>query len=157
MSVGGEGFLACENIALNQGRPTALDEVECHCNFCDSIMDRVVAGIEDMDDEGSGLEERCQQVGLDACFLHNPEQCLWAVDDLGFNELPTAEQCDAEGHSTARFDEPSKAQRAPLSFIGVVATLVPLLLFEGVYSSHLKCTGFYFRRDEVSFSLFDTH
>jgi hypothetical protein len=128
MSVGGEGFEACENIALNQGRPTALDEVECHCNFCTSIIDRVVAGVEELaETEESGAEDRmpllCQQVGLDACFSHNPDQCLWAVDDLGFNELPTAEECEAEGHPTAQFPDSSDAYRVSLSFIGVAAVV----------------------------------
>lgn len=129
MSAGGEGFEACQNIVLNQGRPTALDEVECHCNFCTSIIDRVVTSIEELDEnEESGSVDRlpllCQQVGLDACFLNSPEQCLWAVDDLGFNELPTAEQCEAEGHPTAQFNDSSGAYRVSLSFIGAAAMAV---------------------------------
>lgn len=78
MSVGGEGFSACENIALNQGRPTALDEVECHCNFCTSIMGQIIESFEALEDIEDSPTERlpilCQQVGLDACFLDNPEQ-----------------------------------------------------------------------------------
>jgi len=127
MSEGGEGFSACENIALNQGSPRAIEEVQCQCNFCSSVMELVLVSTETLDENerwGTGGERmplQCLQVGLDACFENNPLPCAWAVDDFGFNELPTAEECDAEGHPTAQFDEPSGAQRAPLSFISMVA------------------------------------
>lgn len=132
MSVGGEGFEGCENIALNQGRPTALDEVECNCNVCTSIIDRVVTVVEELDEnEESGAEDRmpllCQQVGLDACFSDYPEQCLWAIDDLGFHELPTAEECQAEGHPTAQFTDSSGVYRVSLSLIGAAAMAVACL------------------------------
>jgi len=135
MSRGGAGFSACQNIALNQGRPTGLDEVECHCNFCTSIMDRIIESTEALEGMEDSTAERlpflCQQVGLDACFLDNPEQCLWAVDSLGFNELPTAEQCRTEGHATASFDVSSSAHSALLGLVTkavVVAFAVAMLL-----------------------------
>jgi len=128
MSTGGDGFSACEGIALNQGRPTALDEVECHCNFCVSIMDRIFETTERIEDVEDLATERmpflCQQVGLDACFLDNPEQCLWSVDSLGFNELPTAEECSAEGHPTAQFEATSNAQHTLLTVMPIVASLL---------------------------------
>jgi hypothetical protein len=131
MSQGGAGFSACENVALNQGSPTALDEVECGCNVCTTTMDRIIESIETFDEIGDSAGARfpllCQQVGLEKCFLHNPSSCLWAIDDLGFNELPTAEECEAEDYPTAqfsaarsaRFDWPSAAQRTPLTAIRV--------------------------------------
>merc|ERR1712070_186984 len=106
---------------------TALDEVERHCNFCTSIMDRVIAGVDGLNEEAAAEQRMpmmCQQVGLDACFSDNPDQCLWAVDDLGFNELPTAEECAAEGHPTAQFDDNSGAHCAPVSFIGAALVLL---------------------------------
>merc|ERR1712216_43021 len=110
MSEGGEGFSRCENIELNQGSPRAIDEVECQCNFCTSIMERVIASTEALDDNermglgGERMPLQCQQVGLDACFVNSPQACTWAIDDFGFNELPTqvVHACPMERHIHGR-------------------------------------------------------
>merc|ERR1711879_100757 len=117
MSAGGEGASVCKN-ALDAHY---LREVECFCNDCTSMMDRIIEGRDAIQEssEADRMSVQCLSVGLDACFTANSYNCVYAVDDLGFHDLPTHEQCEAEGHPTAGFSsEVSSGHRAPWSLIG---------------------------------------